>query len=96
MVERGIFCDGASELCLRRGRAIWLRFEGANPSPLIEARGELAGTHNFFLGNDPAKWRAEVPAFEEVTYRELWPGVDLVWRIDRGELSYEAIPHPLR
>jgi hypothetical protein len=88
---RGILGRVEEEAAPRRGCAIWVRFEGANPSPLIEAREELPGKYNFFLGIDPAKWRTEVPAFREVVSRDVWPGVDLIWRIERGELVYEVL-----
>lgn len=83
---------GGVEARVRPGCAVWIWFEGANPLPLVEARGELPGKYNFFLGNDHTKWRTEVPAFGEVVYRELWPGVDLVWHIEGVDLVYEVVP----
>lgn len=78
----------------RRGCAIWVWFEGANPSPRVEAREGLPGKCNFFLGNDSSRWQTEVPTFREVVYRDLWPGVDLVWRVVEGELVYGAVSAP--
>jgi hypothetical protein len=75
----------------RRGCAVFVRFEGANPSPVIEARSKLETQYNYFLGNDPSQWRTEVPAYTEVVYHDLWPGVDLVYRDDGGRLTYEVI-----
>jgi hypothetical protein len=75
----------------RRGCAVYVRFAGANPSPTIEAREKLVTQYNFFLGNDRAKWRPQVPAFGEVVYRDVWPGIDLVFREEAGALAYEAI-----
>ncbi|MFH1219858.1 MAG: hypothetical protein V1694_05345 [Candidatus Eisenbacteria bacterium] len=65
---------------VQSGCAVYIRFEGANPSPVVEARGELATKYNYFLGNDPSKWCTDVGAYEEVVYRDVWPGVDVVYR----------------
>lgn len=75
----------------RRCCGVYIRFEGARESPVVEAHGETPTRYNFFLGRDPAKWQREVPAFSEITYRDLWPGVDLVYRIDDGELTYDLV-----
>lgn len=71
-----------------RGCAVYLRFEGANPAAVMETRGELETKLHYFLGSDPAAWRTDVPVYGEVLYRDLWPGVDLVLRIDEGRLVY--------
>jgi uncharacterized repeat protein (TIGR01451 family) len=54
-----------------------LRFEGANPTPRIAGAHRLPGIVNYFIGNDPANWHTELPTYEEIVYRELYPGVDL-------------------
>lgn len=71
--------------------AVYLRFDPGMKSPRIEARGRLPGHSNFFLGHDPARWRADVLSYEEVVYRDLWPRVDLVLRSHGGQLVYEAV-----
>ncbi len=74
-----------------RGCAVWVRFDGAQASPVVEARGELPGRYNFFLGSDPARWRTDVPSYKEVVYHDVWRGVDLVFRSRDGELIYDAV-----
>src|SRR5581483_11705292 len=39
-----------------------LRFDGGNRAAKIEAE-DRGGTSNYFLGNDPAKWRRDIPQF---------------------------------
>ena len=34
-----------------------MKLAGANPEPEITGAGELAGKSNYFIGNDPQKWR---------------------------------------
>jgi hypothetical protein len=82
---------GAPELGGREGWALYLTFNGSDPSMAVTARSELAGRHNYFIGDDPALWRTAVPRFQEVVYRNLRPGIDLVYRLVPEGLEYEII-----
>ncbi len=89
-------CEGmmaqAADSVVQRGCAVYIRFADANRSPVVEARGEMETKYNYFLGNDPSRWQTDVPAYSEVVYRGVWPGVDLVFREnDGGRLTYEAV-----
>ena len=73
-----------------KGFALYLRFVGANPTP---PEGRIPGMTkvNYFVGADSDKWRAGLPTYEEIVYRNLWPEIDLVFREQGGELKYEFI-----
>ncbi|HKY51070.1 MAG TPA: SBBP repeat-containing protein [Candidatus Limnocylindria bacterium] len=77
-----------------RGAAIELRFVDADPTAELEARRETPGKVNYFLGNDPAGWRIGLATYEELVYRDLWPGIDLAFHGAAGELKYEFILEP--
>jgi hypothetical protein len=66
-----------------------LRFLGANPNPHLEGLEPLPGVVNYFLGNDPARWRSNVPTYAAVVYQGLYPGIDLVYRGTEGSLKSE-------
>ena len=51
----------------------------ANPHPEVVGLEELPGKSNYFIGNDPAKWRTNVPHYAKVQYKDVYPGVDLVY-----------------
>ena len=55
-----------------------LSFPGANPQPALEPFDRLDTHVSYFIGNDPAKWRADVPVWGGVRYVDLYPGVDLI------------------
>ena len=55
-----------------------LSFEGASPTARLEPLGRVATRYAFFLGDDPERWREDVPAWGAVRYAELYPGVDLL------------------
>ena len=79
-----VFSAAAAEAAVVR-----LRFPGANPHPAIEGLAPLPGTANFYRGSDPAGWRTHVPTYAAVIYRELYPGVDLVYSGHEGRLKSE-------
>jgi len=61
---------------------------GAAPAPALAGEDPQSGYHNYFLGNDPAKWAARVPLFAGVRYRDVYPGVDVRWHQQQGGHSY--------
>lgn len=76
------------------GLALSLQFLGANSSVVMEGQQKDTGKVNYFIGNDPTKWYTELPTYREVVYRELWPGIDLVFRGENGHLKYDFVVQP--
>jgi len=54
-----------------------LSFVGANRHPRLEPFRRLDTHVSYFMGNDPARWRANVPVWGGVRYVDLYPGIDL-------------------
>jgi hypothetical protein len=76
------------------GAALALRFPGASPHISLEGRWDEEARVNCFCGRDPAHWRTGLTASREVIYRELWPGVDMVFRGAGGQMDYELDLRP--
>lgn len=72
------------------GHAWYMNFSGAQENVVVERTGTSKDYFNYFLGNDPSKWASEVRHFEEVRYRELWPGVDLRLYDQEGGFKYDV------
>ncbi|HEX9110806.1 MAG TPA: SBBP repeat-containing protein [Terriglobales bacterium] len=68
---------------------IRMRLEGANSSARVSGASPLPGKSNYFIGNDPSKWRRGIPQFARVEYQAVYPGVNLVYYGDQGELEYD-------
>jgi hypothetical protein len=67
-------------------RVIRLTLDGAAAgTPLLEPEGEV----NYFLGADPTRWLSHIPAYREVGYRGVYPGVDLVYYRKDGHLEHD-------
>ena len=73
-----------------------LRMEwvGANQCPDMDAEGSLRGRVNYIIGRDPAKWHTNLPTFARVRYRNLYPGVDVVFYGHDGEIEYDLRAAP--
>ena len=68
---------------------IRMKLDGANSSAHISGTELLPGKSNYFIGNDPSKWRHDVPQFARVEYQAVYPGVDLVYYGNQGQLEYD-------
>lgn len=73
---------------------VGMQFLDANPQPAVTGEQLLPGTVNYFLGNDPAKWHTNVPTYAQVRYHNLYPGIDLVYYGNQGQLEYDFIVAP--
>jgi hypothetical protein len=68
-----------------------MKLRNANPAAKVTGTDELAGTSNYFIGNDPAKWRTNVPTYAKVKYEGIYPGIDLVYYGNQRQLEYDFI-----
>jgi len=71
-----------------------MRLAGANPKPTVSSDDELPGKSNYFIGNDPKKWRTNVPTYAKVRYENVYPGIDLVYYGNQGQLEYDFVVAP--
>ena len=55
---------------------------------------ELPGKSHYFLGNDPAEWHTNVPQYAQVIYKEVYPGIDVVYYGREGLLEYDLVVAP--
>jgi uncharacterized protein (TIGR03437 family) len=71
-----------------------LKLVGANPAPQVTGLDELPGRSNYFIGNDPDKWRTNVPQYARVKYRDVYPGIDLIYYGQQRQLEYDLVVAP--
>jgi catechol 2,3-dioxygenase-like lactoylglutathione lyase family enzyme len=71
----------------RRDVHLRLSFLGAKPVPLLEPFDRLQTRVSYFIGNDPAKWQANLPACGGVRYKDLYPGIDPEISGDNGRVT---------
>ena len=66
-----------------------MQLAGANRSAAATGASPLPGKSNYFIGNEPAKWHRNIPQFARVRYQDVYPGVDLVYYGNQGQLEYD-------
>jgi len=71
-----------------------MRLVGANPKAEVEGVDELAGKSNYFIGNDPSKWRTNVPNYAKVEHRQVYPGIDLVYSGEQHQVRFDLVVSP--
>jgi hypothetical protein len=71
-----------------------LSFPGANPHPRLEPFDRRDTHVSYFLGNDPAGWRPDVPVWGGVRYVDLYPGIDLEVSGAGGRWAWQLVEHP--
>lgn len=73
---------------------IQLRFKGGSAE--VEPVGEdpLPTRSSYFLGSDSGRWKTGIRHFRRVRYRDLYPGIDLIFYGDGRNLEYDLIVAP--
>lgn len=71
-----------------------MQFAGADAQAEIVGLELLPGIVNYFIGDDPVKWRTNIPTYQKVGYKDLYPGIDLVYYGNQGQLEYDLVVAP--
>jgi gliding motility-associated-like protein len=69
-------------------------FVGANLNPQIIPDKALPTYNNYFLGNDKSKWAGNCKIFNAVTYKNIYPNIDIRYYSTQGKLKYDFIVNP--
>jgi PKD repeat protein len=76
------------------GHAWYMHFVDARPEATLVPEDRRSYLLNYFLGNDPASWASNVPAFGGFTYEGLWSGIDMRWYGQEGQYKYDLLLAP--
>jgi hypothetical protein len=71
--------------------ALRMKLVRANPAPTVVGGDELPGESHYFIGNDPRQWRTDIAHYGKVMYEGVYPGVDLVYYGNQGQLEYDFV-----
>jgi hypothetical protein len=70
-----------------------MAFESGSGGPPVGI-DPLPQASNYFVGNDPSRWRTGVPSFRTVRYPGVYPGVDLVYHGERRQFEFDLVVAP--
>lgn len=72
-----------------------VEFINANPSPEILPDKQTPSVNNYFIGDDKSKWATNCKIYKGVTYKNMYPGIDVRYYTDAtGKLKYDLIVQP--
>ena len=77
-----------------RAHAFKVKFLGANfnSTPVMEK--PLPGHENYFIGNDQSKWAGDCKLYQAITYKNVYPNVDVRYYVQGDQLKYDVIVYP--
>jgi hypothetical protein len=78
----------------RKSAVVRMTLVNANPRSQAAGHDELPGKSDYFIGNNPATWRTNIPTYAKVKYESVYPGVDLVYYGNQGQLEYDFVVAP--
>jgi len=77
-----------------RSHAYEVDFAGSSKNAEIIPEKMMTTYSNYFTGNDPSKWKSGCKIFHTITYKNIYPGIDVRYYEDQGTLKYEFIVKP--
>jgi hypothetical protein len=69
-------------------------FIGANQEAEISGENQLSKYSNYFTGDNPDKWQTRVPSYSSITYKDIYPGIDLKYYGNGQSMKYDFIVAP--
>ncbi len=87
--------DGVTWALVQDGErwAVKLDFVGADPDVAPEGSDPAQTVFSWFKG-PCEEWHTRVPSCTTLTYRDLWPGIDLTYTAGREQLKYAFTVQP--
>jgi len=70
-----------------------LRPGNASPDAQPAGIGEVATRSNYYFGQDPSQWHSGVPHYSQVRYRQIYPGIDMVFHGAQRAVEYDFVVH---
>ena len=71
-----------------------VRLVGAEIAAQGLSQDQLPGVANYLIGNNPADWHTNVPTYGQVSYQNVYRGIDLVYHGNQGQLEYDFVVNP--
>ena len=93
-IPTNMYYKGADSNILH-AHAYSVEFLNANPDPEIISDRSVGSVNNYFIGNDKSKWASGCGVFKGVTYKNVYPGIDIHYYADATDrLKYDLIVAP--
>lgn len=84
----------ASKAVTVHSHAYKVNFLGASSNVQPIADKAISSYNNYFIGNDKSKWQSGCKIYQGITYKNMYPNIDVRYYTDQGTLKYDLIVHP--
>jgi Beta-propeller repeat len=74
--------------------AVRIRWVAINPNIFASGEEVLPGQSNYFRGSDLSKWVKNVPHYGQLRYREIYPGIDLIFHGHAETVEHDYLVQP--
>lgn len=71
-----------------------MTWKNANPDATIVAAQKQPYYHNYFLGQDPKRWKSNVSLYGVVMYQNIYDNIDVKYYTENEQLKYDFIVRP--
>jgi hypothetical protein len=86
--------NGSASGAKAQNTTLQFKLIGASANSPAVGENPLPGKINYFIGNDRTKWHTNVATYARVRYRNVYPGVDLVYYGNHRQLEYDFAVAP--
>ncbi len=77
-----------------RSHAYRVQFAGANEKSVAVPEKPVPTHTSYFMGNDPSQWATDVPVYQAIVYKDIYPNIDIRYYSEYGRLKYDLIIRP--
>jgi len=84
-----IVIDFGPDSASPKNEIVHLRMIRSNQNSRPEGLDPLPGVVHYYISNDPAKWKTDIRQFSRVSYRNIYPDIDLVLYGNRRQLEFD-------
>lgn len=71
-----------------------VNFVGASDNVEIIPEKAIPSYNNYFIGNDTTQWQSNCKIYQAVTYKNIYPNIDVHYYTNAGTLKYDIIIRP--
>jgi len=71
-----------------------MQLVGGNSNALLTASDQLPGKSNYIRGNNPKNWHTDVSHYARVSYKNIYPGINLAYHGEQSKLEFDFIVAP--
>jgi len=71
-----------------------VKFLGASPQLTRLPEKIMPSHNNYFIGNDQSKWAGDCKLYQAVTYKNVYPNIDVRYYSEGDKLKYDFIVYP--